>query len=160
MSIYETSRSPWTGRMLSIFRIVAGLMFIGAGTMKLFNFPPAPMPGFPVKLLSELGAAGVIETVGGLAIVLGLFTRPVAFVLAGEMAVAYFQVWFPQSFFPTLNGGVPTVLYCFLFLYLMFAGAGPWGLDARIARRKFGERADIAGIRPRTTEHRPGEVAA
>ena len=160
MSIYETSRSPWTGRMLSIFRIIAGLMFMGAGTMKLFNFPPAPMPGFPVKLLSELGAAGVIETIGGLAIVLGLFARPVAFVLAGEMAVAYFQVWFPQSFFPTLNGGVPTILYCFLFLYLMFAGAGPWSVDAMIAHARYGERADIAGIRPRATERPRSEAAA
>jgi putative oxidoreductase len=148
MSIFETSRSPWTGRMLSIFRIIAG-----------FNFPPAPMPGFPVRLLSEMGAAGVIETIGGLAIVLGLFTRPVAFILAGEMAVAYFQVQFPKSFFPTVNGGVPAVLYCFLFLYLIFAGAGPWSLDARIARRRYGDRAAIAGIRPRYSEQRPGQAA-
>jgi len=160
MSIYETSRSAWTGRMLSIFRIVAGLMFLCAGTMKLFNFPPVPTPGFPVKLLSEMGAAGVIETVGGLAVVLGVFTRPVAFVLAGEMAVAYFQVQFPQSFFPTSNGGVPAVLYCFLFLYLIFAGAGPWSLDAMIAHRKYGERADIAGIRPRYAERGAGDAAA
>src|SRR5205085_12690391 len=117
MSIYETSRSPWTGRMMSICRIVAGLMFMSYGTMKLFNIPPAPMPGFPVKLLSEMGAAGFLETIGGLAIVLGLFTRPVAFILAGEMAVAYFQSHFPKSFFPTVNAGVPAVLYCFLFLY-------------------------------------------
>src|SRR5689334_3526489 len=99
MSIYETSRSPWTGRMLSISRIVAGLVFLSYGTMKLFNIPRAPMPGFPVKLLSEMGAAGLLETIGGLAIVLGLFTRPVAFILAGEMAVAYFQSHFPKSFF-------------------------------------------------------------
>jgi hypothetical protein len=76
------------------------------------------------------------------------------------MAVAYFQVQFPKSFFPTVNGGVPAVLYCFLFLYLMFAGAGPWSIDARIARAKFGERADIAGIRPRPAERHPGEAAA
>lgn len=160
MSIYETSRSPWAGRMLSIFRIVAGLMFFCAGTMKLFGYPPAPMPGFPVKLLSEMGAAGIIETIGGLAIVLGLLTRPVAFVLAGEMAVAYFQVQFPQSFFPTSNGGVPAVLYCFLFLYLIFAGAGPWSLDAMIARKRYGDRAAIAGIRPRYAERRGEEAAA
>src|SRR5213075_1955372 len=80
MSIYETSRSPWTGRMLSICRIVTGLVFMSYGTMKLFNIPPAPMPGFPVKLVSEMGAAGSLETIGGLAIVLGLFTRPVAFI--------------------------------------------------------------------------------
>ena len=145
--------------MLSICRIVAGLMFMSYGTMKLFNIPPAPMPGFPVKLLSEMGAAGFLETIGGLAIVLGLFTRPVAFILAGEMAVAYFQSHFPKSFFPTVNAGVPAVLYCFLFLYLIFAGAGPWSLDAMIARRRYGERADVAGMRPRYAERRPGQAA-
>ncbi len=145
--------------MLSIFRIVAGVMFMSAGTMKLFNFPPAPMPGFPVSLYSELGAAGLIETIGGLAIILGLFTRPVAFILAGEMAVAYFQVQFPQSFFPTVNGGVPAVLYCFLFLYLIFAGAGPWSLDAKIARKRYGDRAALAGISLQYSERRPGQAA-
>lgn len=149
MSIFETSRSPWTGRVLSILRIVAGLIFVTEGTMKLFNYPPSPVPGFPARLLSELGAAGMIETIGGVAILLGLFTRPVAFILAGEMAVAYFQQHFPKSFFPTVNGGIPAILFCFIFLYLVFAGAGPWSIDARVARAKYGERAAIAGIRPR-----------
>jgi len=136
MSIFEASASPWNRRMLSVFRIVTGLLFVSSGTMKLFNYPPSGMPGFPVPLVSEIGAAGILEAIGGLAIVLGLLTRPVAFLLAGEMAVAYFQAHFPKSFFPTSNGGVPAVLYCFSFLYLMFAGAGPWSLDAWIARSK------------------------
>lgn len=122
--------------MLSVFRIVAGLIFVTAGTMKLFNYPPNPVPGMlPVPLASQMGVGSVLEMVGGLAIVLGVLTRPVAFVLAGEMAVAYFQFHAPQSFFPTVNAGVPAVLYCFFFLYLVFAGAGPWSVDAMIAAR-------------------------
>ncbi|HWK90114.1 MAG TPA: DoxX family protein [Longimicrobium sp.] len=137
MSIYEPSRSPWSGRMLGIFRIVAGFMFITAGTMKLFNWPANPMPGMPrVEWWSQMGIGGMLEVVGGVAIVLGLFTRPVAFVLAGEMAVAYFQFHAPGGFFPTSNMGVPAVMYCFFFLYLVFEGAGPWSLDAVIARTR------------------------
>jgi putative oxidoreductase len=134
MSIFEPS--PWASRVLGILRIVAGLVFISAGTMKLFGYPPSPMPLPPFNLLSELGIAGILETFGGLAIVLGLFTRPVAFVLSGEMAVAYFQFHFPQSVFPTVNNGVGALLYCFLFLYLAFEGGGPWSLDALLARDK------------------------
>jgi putative oxidoreductase len=136
MSTFEASRSEWTGRMLSVLRIVAALMFITAGTMKLFNAPPMPPGVPPVNLWSEAWFAGMLETFGGLAILLGLCTRPVAFVLAGEMAVAYFQVHAPQGFLPTTNGGQPAVLYCFIFLYLVFAGAGPWSIDALIARRR------------------------
>jgi putative oxidoreductase len=141
----------WTGRVLSICRIVAGLVFVTEGTMKLFNYPPAPVPGFPAHFPSEMAVAGVIETFGGVAILIGLFTRPVAFVLAGEMAVAYFQQHFPKSIFPTVNGGIPAILYCFLYLYLVFAGAGPWSIDAMIARAKYGDRAAIAGIGRRDT---------
>ncbi len=123
--------------MLSVFRIVAGLSFVTSGTMKLFGYPPNPMPGMPpVELMSQMGIGGVLEVVGGTAIVLGVLTRPVASVLAGEMAVAYFQFHAPQSFFPTVNGGVAAVLYCFLFLYLVFAGAGSWSVDALIARSR------------------------
>jgi putative oxidoreductase len=136
MSIFEASSSPWTGRVLGVLRIVAGLIFLSTGTMKLFNFPPSGMPGFPVPLLSQLGVAGILETFGGLAIVLGLLTRPVAFVLSGEMAVAYFQAHFPKSLFPTVNGGIPAVLYCFLFLYLTFAGPGAWSIDGVLARSR------------------------
>jgi putative oxidoreductase len=122
--------------MLSVLRIVAGLMFMSAGTMKLFGYPPSPMPMPPIPLMSQLGIGGMLELFGGVAITLGVLTRPVAFVLAGEMAVAYFQFHAPQAFFPTSNNGVPAVLYCFLFLYLMLAGAGPWSVDARMARAK------------------------
>jgi len=137
MSIYEASPSPWTGRMLSIFRIVAGAMFMSAGTMKIFGHPANPMPNMPpIELMSQMGIGGLMEVVGGLLIVLGLWTRPTAFVLAGEMAVAYFQFHAPQAFWPTTNMGVPAVMYCFFFLYLVFAGAGPWSVDAAIARSR------------------------
>jgi putative oxidoreductase len=132
MSIFEAS--PWAGRMLSIFRIVAGVVFMSFGTMKLFGYPPRPPVMPPFELISQLGVAGILETFGGLAIVLGVFTRPVAFVLAGEMAVAYFQSHFPQSFFPTSNNGTPAIMYCLFFLYLTFAGAGEWSIDAGLAR--------------------------
>jgi putative oxidoreductase len=124
--------------MLSILRIVAGTVFITFGTMKLFNFPPLPQGMPPIALITQLGLAGVLETVGGLLLILGLLTRPVSFVLAGEMAVAYFQGHFPRSFWPTTNMGTPAILYCFIFLYFVFAGAGPWSLDAMIARSKGG----------------------
>ena len=137
MSIYEASPSPWTGRMLSIFRVVAGVVFMSAGTMKIFGYPANPMPGAPpTELWSQIGIGGLMEVVGGLLIVPGLFTRPTAFLLAGEMAVAYFQFHAPQAFWPTENMGVPAVMYCFFFLYLVFAGAGPWSVDAMIARSR------------------------
>jgi putative oxidoreductase len=124
--------------MLAVLRIVSGVVFVSAGTMKLFGYPPSPQPIPPFDPMSQLGLAALLETFGGLAIVLGLFTRPVAFVLAGEMAVAYFQAHFPTSIFPTVNGGMAAVLYCFLFLYLTFAGAGAWSIDEMIARRSAG----------------------
>jgi putative oxidoreductase len=144
MSIFEPSR--WSQRMLAVLRIVAGLVFLSAGTMKLFGYPPSPMQMPPFTLWSEVGIAGILETFGGLAILLGLFTRPVAFVLAGEMAVAYFQFHFPRSFFPTVNEGVSAVLYCFLFLYLAFAGAGEWSVDAWLARR--GQQRERVAVKP------------
>ena len=134
MSIFEAS--PQSERMLSVFRIVAGVVFVSAGTMKLFAYPPSPVPMPPIPLFSEMWFGGMLETWGGLLIVLGLLTRPVSFVLAGEMAVAYFQFHFPKSPFPTVNNGVPAVLYCFLFLYLMLAGGGAWSLDALLARAR------------------------
>jgi putative oxidoreductase len=124
--------------MLSILRIVAALLFIEHGTQKLFSFPAPPMPGFHLELASRTGVAGVLETFGGLAILLGLFTRPVAFLLAGEMAVAYFTSHFPKSFYPIINRGDPAVLFCFLYLYLMLAGAGAWSVDAMMARSRAG----------------------
>jgi len=129
--------SPWRDRVLSVLRIVAGVMFMSAGTMKLFGFPgtpEGPMP--PVELMSQVGIGGIIETFGGLLIALGLFTRPVAFICSGEMAVAYFQFHHAQSIYPTENNGTGAALYCFLFLYLVFAGAGSWSIDAAIRRRR------------------------
>jgi len=115
----------------SLLRIVAAFIFTSIGTMKLFAFPVAMFPnGGTAKLFSELGLAGTLETFGGALLLLGLFTRPVAFILAGEMAVAYFQAHFPHGFWPALNGGQPAVLYCFIWLYFSATGAGAWSIDA------------------------------
>jgi putative oxidoreductase len=130
----------WHLRVRSVLRIVSALLFLMAGTTKLIAFPSGiPPHGGTVPLASELGVAALLETFGGFLLVLGLFTRPVAFVLAGEMAVAYFQYHFSRGFWPTLNGGVPAILYCFLWLYFSSAGSGPWSLDAR--RRPNGATA-------------------
>jgi putative oxidoreductase len=127
-------RAKWTAcapQLHSVLRIVAAFMFIQAGTMKLFAIPVGvPPDGGTVPLLSEAGLAGIIETFGGGLILLGLFTRPVAFLLSGEMAVAYFQFHFPQAFWPLMNNGVGAALYCFVWLSFSAAGAGPWSLDA------------------------------
>ncbi len=142
------SMTVWTERFRSVLRIVAAAVFMLHGLMKLFAFPAASSKaGGTVALLSQAGLAGVLETFGGLLLLLGLFTRPVAFVLAGEMAVAYFQVHLPRSFWPVLNGGEPAALYCFLWLYLSIAGAGPWSLDA-IRKRRTGARASGPPLRP------------
>jgi putative oxidoreductase len=128
----ENLFSPWRPYMLSILRIMTALLYLEHGTMKLFGFPGA----HPVPLFSLFGLAGVIEVVGSLLLIAGLFTRPVAFVLAGEMAVAYFMVAAPHSFFPLINHGDEMILFCFIYLYVATAGAGPWSLDHwRAARR-------------------------
>lgn len=124
----------WAPRLLSVLRIVAAFVFITHGTQKLFGVPVLE-PKRTVELFSLFGFAGVLETVGGLLLLLGLFTRPVAFLLSGEMAVAYFMAHFPRSFWPILNNGEHTVLFCFLFLYLAAAGGGEWALDRARARR-------------------------
>ncbi len=127
--------SAWGPRLQSVLRIVAAYMFIQAGTMKLFAFPVGmPPSGGTARLMSEVGIGGVLEVVGGGLLLLGLFTRLVAFLLAGEMAVAYFQFHAPKGFWPIMNNGVAAVLYCFVWLYFSAAGAGPWSLDAK--RRK------------------------
>ena len=127
--------TAWAPRLLSVLRIVAAFMFIQAGTLKLFAFPVGVPPnGGTVPLISEAGLAGVLETFGGALLLLGLFTRPAAFLLAGEMAVAYFQVHFPQGFWTVVNGGQPAVLYCFIWLYISAAGPGPWSIDAKLHR--------------------------
>lgn len=134
MSLMSVTRSGWADYVLSFFRIVAGIVFISVGTMKVFGYPPSPVPGPAIALLSQMGIGGTIETVGGILIVLGLFTRPVAFLLSGEMAVAYLQFHAPMSRFPTTNQGMPAILYCLFFFYLVFAGPGPWSVDAAITR--------------------------
>jgi putative oxidoreductase len=136
MSIFDPAPSPWPSRMRAVLRIVTGAVFITTGTMKLFNYPPMPPGVPPIELMSQMGIGGLLEVVGGTLFLIGLFTRPVAFVLAGEMAVAYFQFHFPQSFFPTVNQGVAAVLDCFIFLYFVAAGAGAWSVDAMLARRR------------------------
>ncbi|WP_277968074.1 DoxX family protein [Sphingomonas echinoides] len=125
----------WTPRVLSIFRIMFALLFFAHGLVKLSGFPAGAQPGH-VALLSLFGIAGLFEFVGGAFLTVGLFTRPVAILLCGEMAVAYFLVHAPQGFFPSLNGGELAILYCFAFLYLGFAGAGPWSIDA-VRRRAY-----------------------
>lgn len=137
MSIFESSRSEWTSRMLSVLRIVVGILYFEHGTQKIFDLPPSTGPGPHVyHLVSLNGLAGILETFGGFAILVGLFTRPVAFVLSGEMAVAYFKVHIVRSIFPINNRGDNVVLFCFVFLFLVFAGAGPWSIDAMIARSR------------------------
>ncbi len=129
-----TKWSAWAPQLLSLLRIVAAFMFITPGTMKLFGWPAAMPGGGTVPLLSQMGIGATMEIVGGGLLLLGLFTRPVAFILSGEMAVAYFQFHAPRSFWPVVNEGQPAVLYCFIWLYLSAAGGGPWSLDA--LRRK------------------------
>jgi putative oxidoreductase len=136
-SNHATQWSEQGPRLLSVLRIMAAFMFVLAGTMKLFAFPAGVPPnGGTVPLMSEMGLGGALEAFGGALLLLGLFTRPVAFLLSGEMAVAYFQYSFPQSFWPVLNNGVSSALYCFVWLYFSAAGAGPWSLDAMRARSR------------------------
>ncbi|WP_159711009.1 DoxX family protein [Geminicoccus flavidas] len=123
----------WTPRVLSILRIVAALIFFEHGTQKLLGFPAHESPP---AFLSLSWIAGLLELVGGAFLILGLFTRPVAFILSGEMAFAYWIAHAPRSFFPVLNGGDAAILYCFVFLYLAFAGPGPWSIDAMRARNR------------------------
>ena len=118
----------WAPALHSVLRIVAGLLFLEHGTGKLIGFP-AGLPFIDKMPSGLLHFTGTMELVGGALIVLGLFTRPVAFVLSGFMAVAYFMAHFPMSFFPAINFGEPAVLFCFIFLYLAAAGPGPWSLD-------------------------------
>ena len=127
-------QTVWAPRVLSILRIVAALIFFEHGSQKLLGFPPTDNPP---AFLSLSWTAGVLELVGGAFLILGLFTRPVAFVLSGEMAFAYWLAHAPQSFFPVLNRGDAAILYCFVFLYLVFAGAGPWSIDAMRARKSL-----------------------
>lgn len=133
--------SRWTSSapsLLSIIRITAAFLFVQYGTTKLFAYPAAVMPGGGTASLTSLaGVAGALELVGGALLLVGLFTRPVAFLLSGEMAVAYFIGHAAQGFWPVLNGGAPAVFFAFLWLYVSAAGPGPWSIDA-LRRRKAG----------------------
>jgi putative oxidoreductase len=131
-----TNLAPY---FFALLRIIAALLFLAHGTQKLFGYPPGqPYTGFPN--FSMLGIAGMLEVFGGLLVLVGLFTRPTAFILSGEMAVAYFRAHNPRDFFPLLNGGEITVLFCFYFLYLSAAGAGPFSLDHVLSQRRGGPR--------------------
>lgn len=115
----------------SLLRIMAAFMFMQSGTMKLFAFPIGMPPNnSTAELMTQVGIGGALELVGGGLMLIGLFTRPVAFILAGEMAVAYFQFHFPAGFWPVVNGGTAAALYCFIWLYFSAAGAGIWSVDA------------------------------
>ena len=124
MNLLEPARERWTSLVLSILRVVAALILMQHGSQKLFHYPPsgAPGPVAPLVMMSQTGLAGILEFFGGMLLLLGLFTRPVAFILSGEMAVAYFQAHFPRGFWPILNRGEVVVLFCFVFLYLAVAG--------------------------------------
>jgi putative oxidoreductase len=121
---------------LSLLRIVAALLYWQHGLQKIVNFPPSPRGPMPFVLDSLIGVAGVIETMAGVLLIVGLLTRPVAFIACGEMAVAYFKAHLPRGFFPINNMGETPILLCFIFLLLVFAGAGPWSLDVLIANRR------------------------
>jgi putative oxidoreductase len=120
--------SRWQPQVLALLRIVAGLLFLGHGLVKLIGFPEGAQPG-QQEIASLLGVAALLETFGGAAIILGLFTRPVAFVLSGMMAVAYWTAHAPGSPFPVLNGGDGAILFCFVFLYFVTSGPGAWSID-------------------------------
>jgi putative oxidoreductase len=133
----EATLDKFRPQMLSILRIMVGLLFLSAGIQKWFAFPVAMPAAANITLFSMIGVAGLIELVGGALVTVGLFTRYAAFIMSGEMAVAY---WFyanrpARGFMPIQNGGTVEVLFCFIFLYLVFAGAGPWSLDALLRKK-------------------------
>lgn len=126
----------WAPQLRSVLRIIAAFLFIQFGTAKIYAFPGAVMPGGgTAPIASQAGIAGVLETFGGALLLLGLFTRPVAFLLSGEMAFAYFIGHAKNGFWPVLNGGTDAIFFCFLWLYVSAAGPGPWSFDALRQRR-------------------------
>ena len=130
-SLYVT----WTPRVLSVLRIVAGFLILQHGAQKLFGFPAGAQPVPTPPLVSMMGFVGVLEFFGGLLLLLGLFTRPTAFILSGLLAVAYFMAHAPQGFWPVLNRGELAALYSFVFLYLAVAGGGSWSVDYCLRRK-------------------------
>ena len=131
MKLFE-SLAQYRRQALGVLRIMTALQFVEHGTQKLFNFPP----GAHAEALTGIAlTSGILEFAGGVLLALGLFTRPVAFLLCGEMAVAYFMAHFPRDFFPANNGGDAAILFCFVFLYLFFAGPGAFAVDNRESAR-------------------------
>ena len=131
----EALSSAWTPRLLGVLRIVAGFLFTAHGTQKVLNFPAAEKGA--AELLSFMGFAGALEVIGGLLLIMGLFTRATAFILSGMMAVAYFMVHAPGGFLPLVNKGELAVIYSFLFLYFSFAGGGAFSIDGLLSREKY-----------------------
>ncbi|MFI5012102.1 MAG: DoxX family protein [Hyphomicrobiales bacterium] len=125
MGSLDATLEAWAPRVLSVLRIVAALLFLQSGLVKLFNFPVAPS----FEMTPLYYAAGTIELIGSPLLLVGLFTRPVAFLLSGEMAFAYFKDHAPYSFYPFVNDGSLAILFCFVFFHLVFAGGGPWSID-------------------------------
>lgn len=140
MKLLQPARARWTNLALALLRIVAALVLMQHGSQKLFHYPPSGAPGplAPLVLMSQTGLAGVLEFFGGMLLLLGFFTRPVAFILSGEMAVAYFQVHAPRGLFPIVNRGELAVVLCFVFLYLAFAGGGAFSVDGVMRGRSDG----------------------
>jgi putative oxidoreductase len=136
----ETILANWRSSapyLQSILRMIAAIMFIMTGTMKLFAYPMGMPPDNSTAVyFTQVWFGGMLETFGGFLILIGLFTRPIAFILAGEMAVAYWQFHAPMSPWPIMNNGVGAVLYCFLFLWFSAAGAGPWSVDATLRKKR------------------------
>jgi putative oxidoreductase len=128
-SLYA-SLEKWRPYVLSLLRIVAALLFLEEGLIHLFSFPVPPRP-----MTTLFYIQGVIETVGGLLLLFGAWSRPVAFILSGDMAVGYFMIEFPDSFYPAVNGGEAAILFCFVFLYIFFAGGGPWSVDHAVLKQ-------------------------
>ncbi len=133
MADLKSFTAKWSPVVRSVMRIVIGLLFMEHGAQKFFGFPVAMESG-TVALFSLMGLAAVLEFFGGFLIVLGLFTRPAAFILSGEMAVAYFMAHAPKGFWPVMNHGELAVVYCFVYLYLAFAGGGSWSLDRALRK--------------------------
>ena len=148
----ETQQPGWPGAIHSLLRVITGALFIQHGVQKLFGLLVSASQTWngPPPVFSQFWFAGVLEVFGGILIVLGLFTRPVAFLLSGEMAVAYFQAHFPRNFWPVLNGGENVVLFCFVFLYLFATGAGPYSLDTFVRSRRSGR--GLTAARPLSHE--------
>ena len=134
MATSDSLMTVWAPRLLSVLRFVAAFLYFWHGTQKFFGFPAAgPVP--PLDLMTLRGASAVLEVFGGALLMAGLFTRPVAFILSGHMAFAYFIAHAGQNFWPILNRGELAIMFCFVFLYLSAAGGGPWSLDAAFRRK-------------------------